>query len=212
MYCMVINSGRRPLGVNPWPLRWCQRPDLDADTNPGVQRYGRQSLWPACAAELQASETRQANHWGLSPTALKASGALVVLVEVLPGPACVASAVLLAAMFSLMVLPRITLCRFWRRFFPGVLCVCFGPLLCCPCGSKYELSLLPVGLPVLQSAWALSVEVLCSWYCVWLLRWPTCLVVHSEFLGCAGGTSCVPVIGWLASFFAPCVLLQMVVW
>ncbi|MQL78172.1 hypothetical protein Taro_010593 [Colocasia esculenta] len=62
----------KPLGVNPWPLRWCQRPDLDADTNPGVQRYGRQSLWPACAAELQASETRQANHWGLSPTALKA--------------------------------------------------------------------------------------------------------------------------------------------
>ncbi|MQL75922.1 hypothetical protein Taro_008312, partial [Colocasia esculenta] len=31
------------------------------------------------------------------------SGALVVLVEVLPGPACVASAVLLAAVFSLMV-------------------------------------------------------------------------------------------------------------
>ncbi|MQM01471.1 hypothetical protein Taro_034228 [Colocasia esculenta] len=63
------------------------------------------------------------------------SGALVVLVEVLPGPACVASAVLLAAVFSLMVrvvwlfglcilvkvLPRIALCRFWWRFFPGVL-------------------------------------------------------------------------------------------
>ncbi|MQM06823.1 hypothetical protein Taro_039650 [Colocasia esculenta] len=65
------------------------------------------------------------------------SGALVVLVEVLPGPACVASAVLLAAVFSLMVrvlwswglcilvkvLPRIALCRFWQRFFPGVLCL-----------------------------------------------------------------------------------------
>ncbi|MQM22975.1 hypothetical protein Taro_056035 [Colocasia esculenta] len=50
------------------------------------------------------------------------SGALVVLVEVLAGPAC--------------VLPRIALCHFWWRFFPGVLCVCFGPPLCCPCGSK----------------------------------------------------------------------------
>ncbi|MQM19679.1 hypothetical protein Taro_052687 [Colocasia esculenta] len=78
------------------------------------------------------------------------SGALVVLVEVLLGPACVASAVLLAAVFSLMVrvvlsfglcilvkvLPRIALCRFWWRFFPGVLRVCFEPLLCCSYGSK----------------------------------------------------------------------------
>ncbi|MQM14461.1 hypothetical protein Taro_047393, partial [Colocasia esculenta] len=31
------------------------------------------------------------------------------------------------------VLPRIALCRSWQRFFPGVLCVCFGPPLCCPC-------------------------------------------------------------------------------
>ncbi|MQM23257.1 hypothetical protein Taro_056320 [Colocasia esculenta] len=60
------------LGVNPRPLRWCQRPDMDANTNPGVQRYGRQSLWPACAAELQASETRKPTIGGLSPTALKA--------------------------------------------------------------------------------------------------------------------------------------------
>ncbi|MQL74281.1 hypothetical protein Taro_006644 [Colocasia esculenta] len=57
---------------------------------------------------------------------------------------------LLAAVFSMMVrvvwsfglcilvkvLPRIVLCRFWRRFFPGVLCVNFGPPLCCPCGLK----------------------------------------------------------------------------
>ncbi|MQL90118.1 hypothetical protein Taro_022702 [Colocasia esculenta] len=63
------------------------------------------------------------------------SGALVVLVEVLPGPACVASAVVLTAVSFLMVrvvwsfglcilvkvLPRIALCRFWWRFFPGVL-------------------------------------------------------------------------------------------
>ncbi|MQM18953.1 hypothetical protein Taro_051953 [Colocasia esculenta] len=75
------------------------------------------------------------------------NGAFVVLVEVLPGPDCVASIVLLAAVFSLMVcvlwslglcilvkvLPRIALCRFWQRFFPGVLCVGFGPPLCCPC-------------------------------------------------------------------------------
>ncbi|MQM15267.1 hypothetical protein Taro_048211 [Colocasia esculenta] len=36
----------------------------------------------------------------------------------------------------LKVFPRIALCRFWRRFFPGVLCVRFGPPLCCPCGLK----------------------------------------------------------------------------
>ncbi|MQL82673.1 hypothetical protein Taro_015156 [Colocasia esculenta] len=33
-----------------------------------------------------------------------------------------------------------------------------------------------------------------------------------EFLGCASGTSCVPVVGWFASLLAPCVLSQMVVW
>ncbi|MQM19235.1 hypothetical protein Taro_052235 [Colocasia esculenta] len=57
---------------------------------------------------------------------------------------------LLAGVFSLMVRvgwsfrfcvlvkvpPRITLCRFWQRFFPGVFCARFGPPLCCPCGSK----------------------------------------------------------------------------
>ncbi|MQL88054.1 hypothetical protein Taro_020609, partial [Colocasia esculenta] len=78
------------------------------------------------------------------------NGAFVVLVEVLPGLACVASAVLLAAVFSLIVcvlwslglcilvkvLPKIALCRFWRRFFLGVLCVRFGPPLCCPYGLK----------------------------------------------------------------------------
>ncbi|MQM14523.1 hypothetical protein Taro_047456 [Colocasia esculenta] len=39
----------------------------------------------------------------LEPFAVVLNGALVVLVEVLPGPACVAPAVLLAAVFSLMV-------------------------------------------------------------------------------------------------------------
>ncbi|MQM17937.1 hypothetical protein Taro_050920 [Colocasia esculenta] len=56
-YFRVLAEGH--LGVKPRPFRWCQRPDMDANTNPGVQRYGRQSLWPACAAELQASETRR---------------------------------------------------------------------------------------------------------------------------------------------------------
>ncbi|MQM09004.1 hypothetical protein Taro_041863 [Colocasia esculenta] len=37
--------------------------------------------------------------------------------------------------WSRQVLPR-TLCHFWWRFFPGVLCVRFGPPLCCPCSSK----------------------------------------------------------------------------
>ncbi|MQM11056.1 hypothetical protein Taro_043955 [Colocasia esculenta] len=58
------------LGVKPRPLSWCQRPDMDANTNSGVQRYGRQLLWPACAAELQASETRHGNHWGDVPKRL----------------------------------------------------------------------------------------------------------------------------------------------
>ncbi|MQL98147.1 hypothetical protein Taro_030851 [Colocasia esculenta] len=33
-----------------------------------------------------------------------------------------------------------------------------------------------------------------------------------EFLDCAGGTLCVPMVRWLALFLAPCVLSQMVVW
>ncbi|MQM19093.1 hypothetical protein Taro_052093, partial [Colocasia esculenta] len=77
---------------------------------------------------------------------LRTNGALVVLMEVLPGPACIASAccsVLLDGPCCLVVglrilvkvLPRIALCRFWRRFSPGVFCVHFGPPLCCPYGS-----------------------------------------------------------------------------
>ncbi|MQL95057.1 hypothetical protein Taro_027724 [Colocasia esculenta] len=34
------------------------------------------------------------------------------------------------------VLPRIAPCHFWRRFFLGVLSVCFGLPLCCPCDLK----------------------------------------------------------------------------
>ncbi|MQL69238.1 hypothetical protein Taro_001527 [Colocasia esculenta] len=57
------------------------------------------------------------------------------------------------------VLPRIALCRFWQRFFPG-------------------------------STWALSVKASCAWPCVGLLRWPACLVVRFQVLGCAGWTTC----------------------
>ena len=64
-YFRLLAEGH--LGVNHRPLSWCQRPDMDANTNPGVQRYGRQSLWPACAAELLSSETRHGNHWGDVP-------------------------------------------------------------------------------------------------------------------------------------------------
>ncbi|MQL93062.1 hypothetical protein Taro_025697 [Colocasia esculenta] len=103
------------------------------------------------------------------------SGALVVLVEVLPGPAFVASAVVLTAVSFLMVcviwsfglcilvkvLPRISLCRFWWRFFPGVLRVCFGPLLCCPCDSKCAVWLGRVLVRFSQDgSWRFLVEVL----------------------------------------------------
>ncbi|MQL86670.1 hypothetical protein Taro_019202, partial [Colocasia esculenta] len=74
------------------------------------------------------------------------SGALVVLVDILPGPACVASAVLLAAVFSLMVGSS----QECFVFVSGHRCV--APVV------RDELSLLPVGLSMLQSAWALSVK------------------------------------------------------
>ncbi|MQM20852.1 hypothetical protein Taro_053881 [Colocasia esculenta] len=48
------------------------------------------------------------------------------------GPCCL----VIGLCILVKVLPRIALCRVWRRFFPGVLCVRFGPPLCCPCGSK----------------------------------------------------------------------------
>ncbi|MQL76480.1 hypothetical protein Taro_008885, partial [Colocasia esculenta] len=117
------------------------------------------------------------------------SGALVVLVEVLPGPACVASAVLLVAVFSLMVfvlwswglcilvkvLPRIALCRFWWTFFPGVLCVRFGPLLSCPCDSKCAVWLGRILVRFSQDgSWRFLVEVLpkaasCCFVCLGVL-------------------------------------------
>ncbi|MQM01602.1 hypothetical protein Taro_034360, partial [Colocasia esculenta] len=59
------------------------------------------------------------------------------------------------------VLPRIALCRFWWRFFPGVLCVCFGPPLCCPCGSKCAVWLCCILARFSQDgSWHFGVEVL----------------------------------------------------
>ncbi|MQL99091.1 hypothetical protein Taro_031809 [Colocasia esculenta] len=102
-----------------------------------------------CCCATSESEVRYWFGWRVLE-GFSQSGALVVLVEVLPGPACVASAVVLTAVSFLMVrvvwsfglcilvkvLPRIALCCFWWRFFPGVLRVYFGPPLCCPCDSK----------------------------------------------------------------------------
>ncbi|MQL76503.1 hypothetical protein Taro_008904 [Colocasia esculenta] len=79
------------------------------------------------------------------------------------------------------VLPRSALCLFWATVvLPLWFEVCrlvglrsgevlLGWLL----ALLVEMSCrcLPVGLSVLQSAWALSVKVLCAWPCVWTLRW-----------------------------------------
>ncbi|MQL76671.1 hypothetical protein Taro_009057 [Colocasia esculenta] len=58
---------------------------------------------------------------------------------------------------------------------------------------RYELSLFPVGLSLLQFAWALSVKVLCPWPCVWLPRWPACLVSHFQVSQPRWRDLCVPV-------------------
>ncbi|MQL71044.1 hypothetical protein Taro_003380 [Colocasia esculenta] len=89
--------------------------------------------------------------------------------EVLPGR-------LLALLVE--VLPKAALCLFWLL----LLSLC-----------RDELSLLSVGLSVLQSAWALLIE------CCALGRASGCrvgqvaLLFVSECLGCASGTLCVPV-------------------
>ncbi|MQL69160.1 hypothetical protein Taro_001475 [Colocasia esculenta] len=59
--------------------------------------------------------------------------------------------------------------------------------------GRDEMSSLPVGLSVLQFASALSVKALCTWPCVWLLRWPACLVVHFQVFSAV-----------LADFVCPC--------
>ncbi|MQM06037.1 hypothetical protein Taro_038855 [Colocasia esculenta] len=130
------------------------------------------------------------------------NSALVVLVEVLPGLACVASTccsvlsddpccLVIGLCILVNVLPRIILCRFWRRFFPGVLCVHFGPPLCCPYGSKCAVWLGYVLVMFSQDG---------SWRFWWrfsprLLRW--------DYMS--------PWPRWFASFLTPGVLSQMVV-
>ncbi|MQM23609.1 hypothetical protein Taro_056676 [Colocasia esculenta] len=150
------------------------------------------SLQGSCACHrLQLSMSRMRGECGRSACSCLggASGALVVLMEVLPGPACVASAALLAAVFSLMecyvfvsghrcvalwfevcclvglrsgeVLPGRLLALLVEVLLKAASC-CFR--CCCSLSlCKDELSLLLVGLSMLQSAQALSVEVLCPW-------------------------------------------------
>ncbi|MQM05650.1 hypothetical protein Taro_038462, partial [Colocasia esculenta] len=82
------------------------------------------------------------------------------------------------------VLPRIALCHFWRRFFPGVLCVRYGPPLCCPYGLKCAVRLGYILVRFSQDgSWSFLAE---DYVSLWL--------------------------GWFALFPAPCVLSQMVVW
>ncbi|MQL86395.1 hypothetical protein Taro_018920 [Colocasia esculenta] len=89
------------------------------------------------------------------------------------------------------VLPKIALCHFWRRFFPGVLCVRFGPPLCCPCGLKCAVRLGCILVRFSQDgSWRFLVEFSRP-------HWWDCVS---------------PWLGWFASFPAPYVLSQMVVW
>ncbi|MQL76862.1 hypothetical protein Taro_009266 [Colocasia esculenta] len=74
--------------------------------------------------------------------------------------------------------------RFLVEVLPKAASCCFGR--CCSLSlGRDELSLLPVGLSMLQSAWASPVKALCAWPCIWLLRWPACLVVHFQVFSTA---------------------------
>ncbi|MQL70719.1 hypothetical protein Taro_003037 [Colocasia esculenta] len=107
-------------------------------------------------------EFRYQDYFGLNET-------LVVLVEVLPEQVVL---LLLSSVFSLLAMRfghLVGLCsgdgskngswRFGRRFFPS--CFVFVLVVAALSHRGDELSLLPVGLSVLQSASALSVEVWC---------------------------------------------------
>ncbi|MQL79276.1 hypothetical protein Taro_011712, partial [Colocasia esculenta] len=131
------------------------------------------------------------------PLAVVLNGVSVVLVEVLPESVCVAST-------GYCVFSRLAMC-FGRLLEPHL-----GLLLLSLCGD--ELSLLPIGL----SAFSLPgrcrprcgafgrVSGHCAGQIVFLFVF--------KFLGCADGTSCVPVVGWFASLLVPDVLSQLVVW
>ncbi|MQL87118.1 hypothetical protein Taro_019650 [Colocasia esculenta] len=167
------------------------------------------------------------------PFAVLLNGALVVLVEVLPGPVCFCSAaccsVLSVGLSCLVVglcilvkvLPMIALCRFWRRFFLGVLCVHFGPPLCCPYGSKCAVWLGCVLERFSQDGswhfwWRFSPKllrvVLCSWPCVWLLRWPAFLISRFQVSRlCRWDFVCLHGSDGLLCFPVPSVLSHMMV-
>ncbi|MQL98203.1 hypothetical protein Taro_030905, partial [Colocasia esculenta] len=147
---------------------------------------------------------------------------LCVLVKVLPK----------IALLSLLVevLPRSALCLFWAtvvlplwfevcrlvalrsgKVLPGRLLALLVDVL--PKDASDELSLLPGGLSVLQSAWALQVKVWCTWPCVWLLRWLACLVARFQvFSAVLVDFVCPQGAGGLPRFLASYVLAQMVVW
>ncbi|MQM05875.1 hypothetical protein Taro_038692 [Colocasia esculenta] len=107
------------------------------------------------------------------------------------GPCCL----VVGLCILVKVLTRIALCRFWRRFFPGVLCVHFGPPLCCPCGSKCAVWLGCVLVMFSQDG---------SWHFWWRFS-PKLLCAILDFVCPHGsdGLFCFLVLG---------VLSQMVVW
>ncbi|MQL80198.1 hypothetical protein Taro_012628, partial [Colocasia esculenta] len=135
------------------------------------------------------------------------SSALVVLVEVLSGLACIASIVLRAAVFSLLV------------------CVVGHWVVRSGEGSSQDrpLSFLVEGSSItalgafgggsLQSCPVVVLVVAALSLCRdELSLLPVVFLFVFEFLGCAGGTLCVPMVGWFTSLLAPYVLSQMMVW
>ncbi|MQM22737.1 hypothetical protein Taro_055794, partial [Colocasia esculenta] len=73
------------------------------------------------------------------------------------GPCCL----VVGLCILVKVLPMTALCRFWRRFFPGVLCVSFGPPLCYPCVLKCVVRLGCILVKFSQDgSWLFLVEVL----------------------------------------------------
>ncbi|MQL86861.1 hypothetical protein Taro_019390, partial [Colocasia esculenta] len=106
------------------------------------------------------------------------NGALVVLVEVIPGPACIASAVLLAAVFSLMV----------RVVWPFGLCVLVKVLpRIAPCHVWWRTALSAFGEGSPQSCPVSRCGALTVCLAVVLARLSSCSFF--EFLDCADGTS-----------------------
>ncbi|MQL74527.1 hypothetical protein Taro_006890 [Colocasia esculenta] len=116
-----------------------------------------------------------------------------------------------------------------RCFCSSTCCSVFSNGPCCwPFGLFVLVKVLPRIAPLLILAEVLPRSARCSfWAIVVLPLWfEVCrlvglrsgvvlpvrlLALLVEFLDCAGGTSCVPMVGWFASLLAPYVLSQMVV-